>query len=361
MSYQSRGMGPKHALKRMASPLLDGLGLYERGLKRLKHGSGTWTILMYHRVIADRSEDPFGLGMCVRLHHFAAQLRYLQRDFEPISLPDAVARLRRGEPLPPRALSITFDDGYLDNLELAYPLLKQHGMPWSLFIATGGLEQGEMLWWDRVIRAFALTGEGKLDTGVINLPLRQQQLPLDGAHRETSLQAVLGALWAMPIEAVMVCVAVMEKVLLRAGASGGPRATRMRPDQIRQLGQEGVEIAAHTVRHPNLTLLGPGEALRELQQSRRTVEAITGIPVIGFAYPGGRANAEVADAVVQAGFDYAVGTVSGINTGPYELLELTRVGMPDTGVADFKRALGKVVRRSFEPGAQLTTIHAPLY
>src|SRR5688572_6832269 len=107
----------KSLLKQFASPVLDRLGLYDRQLRAMSPDS--WTIVMYHRVIEDPAQDPFRLGMCVTRQHFDEQLTYFRAQFNPIGLAEAIARRQRGEPLPPRALSVTFDDGYLDNLTIA--------------------------------------------------------------------------------------------------------------------------------------------------------------------------------------------------------------------------------------------------
>ena len=70
-------------------------------------------------------------------------MRFAKANFNVISLADGVAGLKRGC-LPPRALSITFDDGYRDNHDIALPILLQLGLPATFFVATGFLDGGRM-------------------------------------------------------------------------------------------------------------------------------------------------------------------------------------------------------------------------
>jgi hypothetical protein len=92
-------------------------------------------IVTYHS-IADRHDHLFGpLSLPVSL--FERQLRYLQRKrFQTVTLYDIYAYLRGAAPLPPRAIALTLDDGYLDNWVHAFPLLQRYGMKATIFVAT---------------------------------------------------------------------------------------------------------------------------------------------------------------------------------------------------------------------------------
>jgi peptidoglycan/xylan/chitin deacetylase (PgdA/CDA1 family) len=122
------------------------------GIKRVKQ-SARWLrsrfvpgalILGYHR-IADAPDDP--LGLCVSSRHFAEQLEVLRKYTNPISLRELIRALVEGT-LPKRAVVVTFDDGYADNLYAARPLLEQHHVPATVFVATGNL--GREFWWDEL-------------------------------------------------------------------------------------------------------------------------------------------------------------------------------------------------------------------
>ena len=103
-------------------------------------------ILMYHRVAADPI-DPWALA--VMPSHFAEQVEVLRSTRLPLPLEEFVRRLE-ADKLPDNAVAVTFDDGYLDNLTNAKPLLSAAGVPATVFIATSYL--GEQFWWDELAR-----------------------------------------------------------------------------------------------------------------------------------------------------------------------------------------------------------------
>jgi peptidoglycan/xylan/chitin deacetylase (PgdA/CDA1 family) len=107
-------------------------------------GPGTLRILMYHKV-TDARPNSIAVGVA----SFAEQQRFLRENYEVVPL-EAVRRwIRDGEALPPRAVLLTFDDGYRDNLLNAYPILAQHGHPAALFLPTSFVGSRDPLPHDR--------------------------------------------------------------------------------------------------------------------------------------------------------------------------------------------------------------------
>lgn len=348
----------KKLVKQVGSPALDAVGVFDRSIDRLRQDASVWTILMYHRVIRDPRDDPYGTGMCVQLRHFEQQLAYLRHSFTVLPVQEVVQRLVRGEPLAPGTVSITFDDGYLDNLQVAAPVLERHGLPWSLYVTTGEIESGRPFWWDRVIRAVAVTDRRSLELSDLD---GAQAFPevfgagafsLEPKHRRATLSRLLDALWCLPIETAMACVAGLEaQLLVGVAADVGPQAPRMSPAQLRELvARGGVEIGAHTVEHPNLALQSADAVCHEMNESRRYLEALLDQPVPGFVYPGGRMSEAVIEQARGAGFLYALSTESHLNGLPTDLMRLGRIGMPDSPPADFRRSLhGQVQRLTRRP------------
>jgi peptidoglycan/xylan/chitin deacetylase (PgdA/CDA1 family) len=332
----------KSVIKRTISPTIDGLGLYDRELERLDNSN--WLIVMYHRVIADPALDPFGLGMCVSREHFGEQIAYLRKNFTPIGMAQAAALIEQGRPLPDRSVSVTLDDGYLDNLEHALPILERHHMPATLFVPTGGIENDERLWWDRVIHAFASTRKTEVAPALAGLSTGTR-LSLAPWSRAGTLELVLAALWERPLAETLERVADLERDLLPADAGPGG-ARRMNADQILEMHRRGIEIGAHTVNHPNLTLESTSSVRWEMETSRQTLQRLCDAEVSGFAYPAGWKNETTVAQARAAGFRYAVATTSGFSAPQRDLFSLSRVGMPDSAAADFKRALVSIARRS---------------
>ena len=103
-------------------------------------------VLVYHRV-GERSLDPWRLTIDPEI--FAGQMETLARDWSPISLAELVEGFGRRR-LPERAVAVTFDDGYADNLEVAAPILLEHGIPTTLFVAAELIDAGGPPWWDEL-------------------------------------------------------------------------------------------------------------------------------------------------------------------------------------------------------------------
>jgi len=80
---------------------------------------------------------------------FENQMRYLSRAYHPMSLDSMAQHLQNGTALPPRAIAVTFDDGYRDNYENAYPILTKYNIPATVFLTTGFIGTGEIPAWDK--------------------------------------------------------------------------------------------------------------------------------------------------------------------------------------------------------------------
>ncbi len=111
-------------------------------------------ILMYH-YISDppAGADRFRLDLSVRPSMFEAHLQYLrQAGYETVSLSDLILYLTQGRPLPPQPVVLTFDDGYRDAYEEAFPRLLRYGFHGTFFVLTGRADEGDprYLSWEQI-------------------------------------------------------------------------------------------------------------------------------------------------------------------------------------------------------------------
>jgi len=102
-------------------------------------------IICYHCI----KDEPWPHLRPAKVADFESQMQYLAKAYNPISLETMAQHLREGTPLPAKAIAVTFDDGYLDNYENAYPILQQYGVPATIFLTTGFIETGEIPAWDK--------------------------------------------------------------------------------------------------------------------------------------------------------------------------------------------------------------------
>src|SRR5690606_3680562 len=128
-------------------------------------------VLTYHRV------DEPGAGVYPRImvppREFARQMQYVASRYNVIAMQDLVRFVEEGRPLPPRPILITFDDAYVDFAENAWPILRQLGLPATLFVPTAFPDHPErVFWWDRLYQALALADSSQeVDSPVGRLPL----------------------------------------------------------------------------------------------------------------------------------------------------------------------------------------------
>jgi len=236
---------------------------------------GRLSILIFHRVLAQA--DPLFPELPTAAV-FEQHMRWVKRWFNVLPLSKAVTQLYAGE-IPARALSITFDDGYADNEEIAGPILQRLGMSATFFVSTGYLGDGCM-WNDRVIESVRRCASQRLD--LRGLGLDDYPLHAD-ADRRRAIEAILRAIKHQEPARRQ---ATTDAIVVAAGSVSWPRLM-MSHDQVRSLRRMGMEIGAHTVTHPILTRLDARAAQDEMARSKRELESLLAEPVDLFAYPNG--------------------------------------------------------------------------
>ena len=278
-------------------------------------------VFAYHRVhgAADGIFDPVPPAV------FEMHVTHLVRSYQVLPLSEAVERMYSGS-LPPRAVAITFDDGYLDNYTHAFPVLRRHGVPATIFLTTGAIGTGSPIWHDRVFAGFACTARDRLE-------LWGRTYDLRGRARGRSMSAVLRELHALPEPQFR---AAVDEVVDRLGV--GDEAVRDRSpmltwDHVREMASAGIEFGAHTVTHPILSRLSPARQREEIEGSVQRVRDETGQPAVVFAYPNGRRGDfdELSRSCLRrVGVTTAVTTELGTNDPEADRLALCRQPMWDT-------------------------------
>jgi peptidoglycan/xylan/chitin deacetylase (PgdA/CDA1 family) len=274
-------------------------------------------VLTYHRVLENR--DPLRAGEA-DLEMFTQQIESTARWFNVLPLREAAQRWQQAT-LPPRAVAITFDDGYRDNFELARPVLEKAGVSATFFIATGFLDGGCM-WNDIVIDALARTrlhAFDGADYGVGRLELASPE------SRAAAVRDLLAKLKYLELEAR---VQRARELAARLEVTP-PTDLMMTSEQVRSLAQRGFEVGAHTVNHPILSSLPAEKARGEIAGSKRVLEDLTGGEVALFAYPNGRPGDDYGERECNitrdAGFLAAFSTRAAVVDRTAKAFELPRV------------------------------------
>jgi peptidoglycan/xylan/chitin deacetylase (PgdA/CDA1 family) len=291
------------------------------------------SILIYHRVLAHK--DPLFPAEVDRVE-FDDQVRLLKSMFNIIPLIDAVRHARAGT-LPPRAACITFDDGYADNAEVALPVLQQHNVPATFFIATGFLNGGRM-WNDTVIELVRRAPGETLDASSVGLGIH----PLVSIpQRQAAIAALIGQLKYLSLEERLAQVTRLVDIL----KIDLPCDLMMTSAQVNKLHGAGMEIGGHTVNHPILAKLPPAMARAEILEGKRALEAIIGDQVRLFAYPNGKPGAdyraEHVAMVGELGFEGAVSTAWGASKNNDDVFQLPRFSPWDRSRMRFAMRMAK--------------------
>ncbi|MFZ6691565.1 polysaccharide deacetylase family protein [Undibacterium sp. SXout20W] len=254
------------------------LRLLERQISRRKGGNERLFILIYHRIldIPDpmRSSDP-------DIASFRWQMEALVRNFNVLPLSQALNQLQSGN-LPPRSISITFDDGYKSTHDLAMPILKEFNLSATVFIATDYLD-GSNMWNDRIIEAIRHIRPGTVDLTSCGFDVYTIKNQTDRAMIADQL---VNAVKYRSSEQRFALTRQLEQL---AGAMSHEELMLSKV-MIKNLSDNGFEIGGHTVTHPILLKIKDEEGLNEMIQCKQTLESITGKPVDLFAYPNGKAG-----------------------------------------------------------------------
>ena len=204
------------------------------------------TVLAYHRV-----EPPGDTGLPPDLleatpEQFEAQMRYIAARYNVVSPFDLARALRDGYKLPPRALAITFDDGYRSFKETAMPVLRRLGLPVGLFVVTSHADTpNKPFWWDELYRALILHAAGcSRVQGLEEIPLGTPP------QREQAYQRLVSTVerleWAKGR-------ALVDSVVSASGVEPSGERFTLGWEELQALSEEGVAIGPHTRSHPILS------------------------------------------------------------------------------------------------------------
>ncbi len=280
-------------------------------------------ILMYHGVEPEPPRVP-----CWHLTSeaaFRAQLEHVARRWRVLPLEEALTRLVEGT-LPARSAALTFDDGYLNNRTVAFPILERLGLPATVFVVTGLLGTGSTLWPDRLFLAFARARAPRVDLSALGLPVLALA---DEAARAAAYAAAVHRLKALPAAAKDAALDGLVAALDPTDPDDPGPFRLLGWDDVRALSATGlVRFGGHTTRHEILRHQSDDDVRREVRDSHERVEREVGRAPRVFAYPNGRAcdfDDRARAAVAACGLPFALSTSQGLAGPGDDLLALPRV------------------------------------
>jgi peptidoglycan/xylan/chitin deacetylase (PgdA/CDA1 family) len=279
---------PLSGIRRAVKRALFASGSYRRKFSQLEFPGAA--VLCYHSIRGDEQAAlPFN-ELHVARSTFEQHCRLIAEHCHPISLADLRDARSGARPLPPRAVLVTFDDGYRAVLDLALPVLERYRIPAVVFTCSGPVTRGMHFWFDSVCRT---VGESAV---------------LDGRSAPVSA-------W---------------KALVTANETAAAASDQHRPltvDELKRLAASPlIEIGGHTVSHPTLALMSHEDQQQEIAGCRGALRQIIGAPIDAFAYPYGVStldySADTVCLVQRAGFSLGFTTgqsFAGVDCNAYEI------------------------------------------
>jgi len=331
--------------------------------QRIRAGFGPHgLILIYHR-IAEPQADPW--NMAVSPARFEAQMAVLKQYAVPRTMSGLAQHISTSGGSD-RSVAVTFDDGYVDNLTHALPILQRHQIPATVFVISSAIGQPNAFWWDLLKRVFLespqlpknltlSSGEQRhtFDLGS-SATLDASDLAQNASWRadltsaQTGRQQAFLDVWAHMLELSPKGQAqAAHEVTTWAGLSDAKlRPSDGRPmdcDELLQLsGSPLIEIGGHTHTHADLSRLTPEQTSQELVQGRQILKELTNQPISSFAYPYGRYAGHTSDQIKQTGFACAGWSRPGLVVPSSDTLTLPRQQIVDMDGASFETLMASV-------------------
>jgi len=271
-------------------------------------------ILAYHRVIdmGPETEFPFDPELVSATPaDFREQMKYVATHFDVVTFRDVLRYIDGEASLPARPIIVTFDDGYLDNYTYAFPILRELGLPATIFVSTGYVGARDTFWYDQLAYTIYRAAAGTFVLGTVRFELG------DVASRRRAAADAIRFLRGVPDPVRRAhLVRLSERPDYGIRDEDSALSCPMGWSQIAELHEAGIEIASHTVSHPALSQCDDETLAFELRESRRELESRLGIPVEVVAYPfggPGEYDGRVMRAAAASGYRLAASYISGRN------------------------------------------------
>jgi len=285
-------------------------------------------ILMYHRVLPESEASRLAIepGMYVTPESFDQQLAALRQfDFEPTPLHTLLEAQTRSEPWPKRAVTLTFDDGWLDNHSYARPIVERHGFTATLFVVTERVGTAGAFWPDEVMRRLSALSDPEARSLVDRL--------LGGARSADDddmppSEALLAGMKAAQPQARL---ELLERLRSATPAlPSPPERELMTWHELDEMARAGFDIESHGLSHELFTALDEAGLARELSDSLASLRS-RGHGRWGLlAYPSGAVDPRVVRATREAGYLGAVTTRDAVACRTDEALALPRLGVHES-------------------------------
>jgi peptidoglycan/xylan/chitin deacetylase (PgdA/CDA1 family) len=296
---------------------------------------GLLLILNYHR-LGNADITPFDSGVfSATADEFNSQMTYLKRRFHLATLEEAL-EIVRGKRIRGTTVVITFDDGYLDNYEIAFPILHAHGIQGVFFLPTAFIGTGKLPWWD--IIAFIVKNSLRKRIH-LEYPERSTfDIELNGLNR--TVMQILQLFIQPNVKEPDQFIRHLEERCESSRPNGNVQRCFLSWQEAREMQEQGMAFGSHTHNHEILAKLPLDSQRQEIAQSRTILERELGHTIDILAYPVGLKHCFTTDTMCvlrQAGYRAAFSFYGGLNRfGRTEVFDIHRCSVGDQSYAHFR-------------------------
>jgi len=293
--------------------------LFKTRLYKLGLLNNRFHILPYHMIV----DRPNGFYPETSLKIFEKQMAHISRNYTVVDLSELVDRVKQGKPLH-GLVAITFDDGFRDNYELAFPILRKLHIPATIFLSTEYVDSGKPPWFIVFRHAFMSTRKTRLD---LQMGEKKFSFPLNTSHeRLQASNSVMAEIRRCDNNKRLELLTELYENL-DAEPSYKLDGLMLSWDQIREMSSRNISFGAHTVSHPVLSRVSLEQADMEIRTSKETIASAIQKSVTTFAYPFGKTtdfSPSLTPLLQKYQFECAVTTETDINDDRVPLYSLNR-------------------------------------
>ncbi len=322
-------------------------GLYvASGMDRIRH-RGRIVILTYHRVVSDQmvQDEHIQPGMYVRGQSFEAHITYLRKRFIIISLDELLDLWQTNQLKSHRSYCvITFDDGWKDNYQFAFPVLMKYQIPATIFLATDFIGTTRWFWPDQMM--FLLEKSRECMSGADDRKhfsaILAETIGVGQSLRDGTFTRIASGESIDPSAIIEVCKGVevdrihqmIERLSHALYLELPTQRALLNWDEVREMAGKGVTFGSHSISHRIMTQIPLSEVKTELIDSRKAMleQGIKPVPV--FCYPNGNFDRDIQELVRESGYRAAVGCEVGLERErPSDLFALKRISLHEDSSA----------------------------
>ena len=316
------------------------------GLGWIRH-RGRVVILTYHRVVSDHMvrDEHIQPGMYVRGQSFEAHITYLRKRFNIISLDELLDLWQTNRLKSHRSYCvITFDDGWKDNYQFAYPVLMKYRIPATIFLATDFIGTARWFWPDHMMLWLEKGRQhttGAADRNAVSTVLAETigvtLSAADGMYRRVESgdpidpDAIIEFCKGFEVDSIQ---RIIDRLSRALHMDLPPQRVLLNWDEVREMAGKGVTFGSHSGSHRIMTQIPLSEVKTELIDSRMTMleQGIKPVPV--FCYPNGDFDRDIQELVRESGYVAAVGCQVGLERDrPSDLFALKRISLHEDSSA----------------------------